>query len=309
MSSNERQKKNEATPRCGRDALLRGSPGSRLTGPPPAQACPSVQPYVEFSPVTGDELVDCAAAEASDKSAERGMIGASPSSGLVAIQCALALVRDAASIRGQWANCSQLDAMLHHAGNKTTFTTQISVRSLALHHVLSCKHKILARRDGANGHRDAYLVRCGRLRGHPHLAQDQDGQTHRQENESRQQQTPGQGTRTKTREPRPPTMRRRTRRRKASLPLSVLRDGEQSRTVRRPAWDWPIQRNKVRHDAAARQVWAHPFDKGARWRLERRLCVASPRRGSAQQIGWRRGLAQHPGLLGSIDNRTQGPPR
>ncbi|KAL7823472.1 hypothetical protein V8C26DRAFT_386624 [Trichoderma gracile] len=100
------------------------------------------------------------------------MIGASPSSGLVAIQCARALVRDAASIRGQWANCSQLDAMLHHAGNQTTvnYAKSLSFGSPALHHVHTdhvCtmvqvqSTKSLARRHGANGHRDAYLVRCG----------------------------------------------------------------------------------------------------------------------------------------------------
>ncbi|KAL7807364.1 hypothetical protein V8C44DRAFT_351328 [Trichoderma aethiopicum] len=51
---------------------------------------------------------------------------------------------------------------------------------------------------------------------------------------------------------------------KSGLPLLVLSEREAKARQsggRWPAWDWPIQRNKVRHDAAARQVWAHPFDK------------------------------------------------
>ncbi|KAL7960611.1 hypothetical protein V8C34DRAFT_276076 [Trichoderma compactum] len=179
-------------------------------------------------------------------------------------------------------------------------------RSLTLHHVLWCKHRIVARRHGANGHRDAYLVRCGHLRGHPHLWSGWVRQTdtdRRAGDESRrqQQQPPGAGNQDEGHESQDATMREtETARRKAGLPLLVLRDGSKARQSggRWLAWDWPIQRNKVRHDAAARQVWAHSFDKGARRRLERRLCVASPRRGSAQQIGWRRGHAQHPGLAG-----------
>lgn len=107
------------------------------------------------------------------------MIGASPSSGLVAIQCA------PGSGPGRGQHCaangriavSSTPCCITRAIKRPSTTQNLSFGGPALHHVhmdhVICtmvqaqSTKSLARRHGANGHRDAYMVRCGHFQRPP----------------------------------------------------------------------------------------------------------------------------------------------